>query len=71
MAENIRLLARPYGSVKSLKAYVATTAQLGVALRSELQASGVSLIDCVHNGRKEVADKMIIGAGIVIRAPYS
>jgi hypothetical protein len=30
-------------------------------LRSELQSSGVSLVDCPHNGRKEVADKMLIG----------
>jgi hypothetical protein len=28
--------------------------------RSELQLSGCHLVDCPHNGRKEVADKMII-----------
>jgi hypothetical protein len=28
--------------------------------RSELQLSGCDLVDCPHNGRKEVADKMII-----------
>ena len=32
------------------------------ALRSELQLCGVSLIDCPHNGGKDVADKMMIGA---------
>ena len=32
-----------------------------VLLRSELQSSGVSLTDCPHNGRKDVADKMILG----------
>ncbi|KJA27414.1 hypothetical protein HYPSUDRAFT_198186 [Hypholoma sublateritium FD-334 SS-4] len=64
VANNIRLMAKPYGCVKSLKAYLAITDQFTVAraitLRSEFQASGVSLIDCPHNGRKEVADKMII-----------
>ena len=28
--------------------------------RSDLQLSGCHLVDCPHNGRKEVADKMII-----------
>jgi hypothetical protein len=28
--------------------------------RSDLQLSGCTLVDCPHNGRKEVADKMII-----------
>lgn len=63
-------MAKPYGSVKSLKAYLAITDQFTVAraitLRSEFQASGVSLIDCPHNGRKEVADKMIIGEEVVV-----
>ena len=31
------------------------------SLRSELQSYGLSLIDCPHQGRKDVADKMIIG----------
>ncbi|CAE6424006.1 unnamed protein product [Rhizoctonia solani] len=30
-----------------------------LALRSELQSSGVSLIDCPHNSRKNVADSML------------
>jgi hypothetical protein len=28
--------------------------------RSDLQLSGCHLVDCPHNGRKEVADKMIV-----------
>jgi hypothetical protein len=32
-----------------------------LSLRSELQSSGVSLTDCPHNGRKNVADQMIMG----------
>ncbi|KAG6813357.1 hypothetical protein H0H92_011905, partial [Tricholoma furcatifolium] len=37
-----------------------TTFSKSLALRSELQSSGVSLIDCPHNGRKDVADKMML-----------
>jgi hypothetical protein len=57
-------MAQSYGSIKSLRAYLGITEQLvlrTLALRSELQSSGVSLVDCPHNGRKDVADKMIIG----------
>lgn len=32
-------------------------------LRSELQASEVSLTDCPHNGRKDVTDKMMLKLG--------
>ncbi|KAF8894338.1 NYN domain-containing protein, partial [Gymnopilus junonius] len=62
IVDNIRSIARPYGSVKSFKAYleISDQAQRSMALRSELQSSGVSLVDCPHNGRKDVADKMII-----------
>lgn len=65
IANNIRMMAHTYGSVKSLKAYLEITDQVSsaraLAMRSELQTSGVSLIDCPHNGRKDVADKMIMG----------
>ncbi|KAF9483799.1 hypothetical protein BDN70DRAFT_873423 [Pholiota conissans] len=64
VSNNIRLMAQTYGSVKSLKAYMEITDQVSspraLAMRSEFQSSGISLIDCPHNGRKEVADKMII-----------
>ena len=64
---NIRSKAQTFGSVKSFKAYLEVTdseqvpVSRAVVLRSELQSSGVSLTDCPHNGRKDVADKMIIG----------
>ncbi|KDR73458.1 hypothetical protein GALMADRAFT_72264 [Galerina marginata CBS 339.88] len=61
VVDNIRSLVRPYGSVKSFKAYLDISEQIPLTLRSELQSSGVSLVDCPHNGRKDVADKMIIG----------
>ncbi|KAM5539109.1 hypothetical protein V8D89_007332 [Ganoderma adspersum] len=63
IVNQIRGLAHQYGSVKSFKAYLECPEQLSVksmALRSELQSCGVSLIDCPHNGRKDVADKMIM-----------
>jgi len=65
IASNIFSLARPFGSIKVFKAYLEISDQppfsRSLALRSELQSSGVTLVDCPHNGRKEVADKMIIG----------
>jgi len=58
------LLSRHFGSVKVFKAYLDIAelpASRSVSIRSELQSSGVSLVDCPHNGRKDVADKMILG----------
>lgn len=64
MVDNIRRIAYRFGDVTLFKAYLESTAHSSsrsLALRSELQASGVSLTDCPHNGRKDVADKMILG----------
>ncbi len=63
IVNRIRRLAHQYGSVKSFKAYLEYPEQASlksVNLRSELQSCGVSLIDCPHNGRKDVADKMMM-----------
>ncbi|TFY68934.1 hypothetical protein EVJ58_g724 [Rhodofomes roseus] len=63
IANNIRRIAHQYGSVKTFKAYMELPEQSSpksYALRSELQLCGVSLIDCPHNGGKDVADKMMI-----------
>ncbi|KAG5219742.1 NYN domain-containing protein [Salix suchowensis] len=50
-----------YGIIKIFKAYVECSEQLRAQiLRSELQSSGVSLTDCPHMGKKDVADKMMI-----------
>lgn len=54
-------MAQAFGSVKLFKAYLEVSQQISSSLRTELQASGVSLTDCPHNGRKDVADKMLIG----------
>ncbi|OSX64964.1 hypothetical protein POSPLADRAFT_1136398 [Postia placenta MAD-698-R-SB12] len=62
--DNIRQIAHEYGSVKLFKAYLQISEQLSSnsnRLRSELQSCGVSLTDCPHNGRKDVADKMMTG----------
>jgi hypothetical protein len=58
---NIRSIAQTFGIVKLFKAYLEVTESRAVHLRSELQSSGVSLTDCPHNGRKDIADKMILG----------
>ncbi|KAI0637218.1 limkain-b1-type NYN domain-containing protein, partial [Trametes polyzona] len=63
IVNKIRRLAHQYGSVKTFKAYLEYAEQTSpklVSLRSELQSCGVSLIDCPHIGRKDVADKMMM-----------
>ena len=65
IANNIRELAFKYGRVTAFRAYLDISEHDGssksLRLRSELQSAGVSLIDCPHNGRKEVADQAILG----------
>lgn len=68
IVDNIRRVASAYGIVTVFKAYL----ELGSSpkrnnLRSSLHSSGVSLIDCPHNGQKEVADKMILGMSESLR----
>ncbi|KAL0947151.1 hypothetical protein HGRIS_013279 [Hohenbuehelia grisea] len=62
--KSIRDVAHGFGTVKLFKAYLELSEQVMsprlLCLRSELQSSGVSLTDCPHNGRKNVADQMII-----------
>ncbi|KAL1675066.1 NYN domain-containing protein, partial [Schizophyllum commune] len=67
VVDTIRGIGHRYGAICQLKAYLepprqyvdpSGTARL-LALRTELQASGVSLTDCPHNGMKEVADHMM------------
>ncbi|KAF8801458.1 DUF537-domain-containing protein [Phlegmacium glaucopus] len=64
IVNNIRSVAQMFGSIKLFKAYLEVSQHVPVSrallLRSELQSSGVSLTDCPHNGRKDVADKMIL-----------
>ncbi|ORX49226.1 DUF537-domain-containing protein [Piromyces finnis] len=61
VVENLRRVIHRFGSMITLKAYLQITDSTSKkSLRSELQSSGVSLIDCPHNGRKDAADKMIL-----------
>jgi hypothetical protein len=57
---NIRNAAHAYGRITSFRAYIEVTL-LNASLRSLFQSSGVSIIDCPHNGRKKVADQMMLG----------
>ncbi|KAI6111499.1 hypothetical protein EDD17DRAFT_1469880 [Pisolithus thermaeus] len=63
IANNIGRIARIFGSVTTFRAYLDISSQpsKSTALRSELQLSGVSVVDCPHNGKKDVVDKMAIG----------
>nr|GAT61224.1 predicted protein [Mycena chlorophos] len=54
VASNIRNVAHRFGKIVCFKAYleVSDTTSRTMALRSELQSSGVSLTDCQHHGRR-------------------
>ncbi|KAH9951356.1 NYN domain-containing protein [Amylocystis lapponica] len=63
IVNSIRQIAHRFGSIKLFKAYLELSelsSPKSLSLRSELQSCGVSLTDCPHNGRKDVADKMMI-----------
>lgn len=55
LANNIRQVAYDYGSVNTFKAYfgLSESSAKSLALRSELQCSGVSLIDCPNYDKKD------------------
>lgn len=65
VVENIRNVIHHFGHVVLFKAYLEISDNPNQktmrSLRSELQSSGVSLTDCPHNGRKDAADKMMMG----------
>lgn len=64
ITSGIRRIAHEYGNVKVFRAYMEVPDQhspRAANLRSDIQACGVTMIDCPHNGRKDVADKMIMG----------
>jgi len=63
VVESIRKMAHKFGRVTLFKAYLElseNTSSKTLNLRSELQSSGVTLADCPHNGRKDVADQMLM-----------
>ena len=61
IVNRIRTIAHQYGSITTFRVYMQHMEKMPSSLRSELQSYGLSLIDCPHQGRKDVADKMIIG----------
>jgi hypothetical protein len=70
IVNGIRRIGHIFGAVTTFKAYLDLSEQPSrnsVVFRSDLQSSGVSVIDCPHNGRKDVVDKMILGTCSVQR----
>ncbi|KAL1675070.1 NYN domain-containing protein [Schizophyllum commune] len=60
IAKNIERVALPHGSVTAFNAYLdPQLCTISNNLRSELQSSGVALIDCPHNGQKNAVDQML------------
>ncbi|KAL5490375.1 hypothetical protein ACEPAI_5208 [Sanghuangporus weigelae] len=61
---NIRRLVQGYGSITTFRAYIDLSVDCAysrsISFHSDLQSSGLSLVHCPHNGKKDVADKMMI-----------
>ena len=70
LVDNIRRLAQAHGHIRVFKAYADLSLDLpeqhSPGLLYELQSSGVTLVHCPHNGMKEAADKMMIGASVTL-----
>ena len=69
VVRSIRTLALRLGVIKSFRAYLSITqanrsTTPALALRSELQSSGVSLTDAA--GGKNVSDKMLLGMSSLV-----
>lgn len=61
IASRLKTVLNPFGSLRQCRAYASIGHNLiPLGKRSELQLSGWHLVDCPHNGRKDVADKMMI-----------
>lgn len=61
VCSRLKMILRPYGELAQFRGYASIGLnQIPQQKRSDLQLSGCLLVDCPHNGRKEVADKMII-----------
>jgi hypothetical protein len=64
IVNHIRNVAHRFGSITVFRAYLDVSegdSSKSLRLRSELQSSGISLIDCPHNGKKDVVDNIIMG----------
>ncbi|KAH8117424.1 limkain-b1-type NYN domain-containing protein, partial [Phellopilus nigrolimitatus] len=63
VVDRIRRIVEDFGNTTVFKAYVDLSLECANArsiFHSELQSSGLSIIHCPHNGRKDVADKMML-----------
>ena len=65
IVKSIRHAAHSYGQITLFKAYTDSLLSIKPTMRSDLQLSGVTLVDCPHNGKKEVADRMMTGMSFV------
>ena len=63
--KNIQLAVATYGPLKSMRLYwdfdISLVPSTTLRIRSELSASGVTLIDCPAEGRKGAAAKKMLG----------
>lgn len=60
IARSIEQVAAMHGSVTVFNAYMDIQEHnLATMFRSELQSTGVNLVDCPHNGQKDVVDHML------------
>ncbi|KAI4518291.1 DUF537-domain-containing protein [Schizophyllum commune Loenen D] len=60
VAKNIERVALAHGPIASFNAYLdLQQCAVPANMRSELQSTGVALVDCPHNGQKDVVDQML------------
>ncbi|TRM61729.1 NYN domain-containing protein [Schizophyllum amplum] len=60
IAQSVERVALAYGPIRSYNAYLdIQQCAIPTSLRSELQSTGVTLVDCPHNGQKDVVDHML------------
>ncbi|KAF8906823.1 hypothetical protein CPB84DRAFT_1666862, partial [Gymnopilus junonius] len=62
LVKNMRTAITPFGSIKAFRAYT-DFAQLSpreTNVRAELSASGITLVDCPSEGRKDVHAKIML-----------
>eukprot|EP00977_Amphora_coffeiformis_P017324 scaffold5547_cov163-Amphora_coffeaeformis.AAC.4 len=63
VSTRLNSILKPYGDLVQFRGY----ASIGLKLIPQQKRSDLQLFDCPHNGRKEVADKMIIDLHFAIQ----
>lgn len=62
IAKNLRLFGHRFGTIIALKAFMDCAQEPNVSrLRPDLAAGGVTMVDCPHDGKKNVVDMRMIG----------